>query len=230
MSELDPHANEERTEARLFPLPDLVMFPHVVQPLHLFEPRYLAMIESALEGDRLIAMALLRKDWQADYFDRPAIHRTVCLGRVISESRLDDGRYNILLAGLSRAEVLRELPSDAPYRKAEIRLQPDLYRSQNAARHRQLQHQLLALFRQLFPSVVTEDDSVQQLLRDQVSLSMLSDVIAHTLQVPLSAKLELLDCRVVEQRVELLLGHLEAIRETGGDDPNFPFPPPFSDN
>ena len=52
----------------------------------------------------------------------------------------------------------------------------------------------------------------------------------HTLQVPLSAKLELPISSVVEQRVELLLGHLEAIRETGGDDPDFLFPPPFSDN
>jgi Lon protease-like protein len=188
------------------------------------------MLEAALAGDRLIAMALLRDDWHGDYFGEPTIHSTVCLGRVISESRLENGCYNILLVGLTRAEVLRELPSDRPYRRAEIRLQPDQYRNQDSAAHQQLQRRLLTRFRQLFPSVATEDESVQQLLRDQVSLAMLSDVIAHTLQMPLSAKLALLECRIVEERAETLLRYLTALQEAGGQDASFPFPPPFSQN
>ncbi len=53
--------------ARLFPLPNLVMFPHVLQPLHVYEPRYRALLEEALDDDRLIAMAVLAPGWENDY-------------------------------------------------------------------------------------------------------------------------------------------------------------------
>src|SRR5437763_12710939 len=88
--------------ARLFPLPNLVLFPHVVQPLHVFEPRYRRMTARALAGDRLIALVLLQPGWEDDYDNRPAVHRVACLGRVIGDQKLDDGRYNLLLRGLSR--------------------------------------------------------------------------------------------------------------------------------
>src|SRR5262245_24174816 len=81
--------------ARLFPLPDLVMFPHVMQPLHIFETRYRAMLKDALDGDGLIAMSILAPGWEADYEDRPALLPQVCLTKVVAHQRLGDGRYNI---------------------------------------------------------------------------------------------------------------------------------------
>ena len=72
--------------ARLFPLPNLVMFPHVVQPLHIFESRYVEMLEDALAGDHLIATALLMPGWEGEYDGRPPVDPIVCLGRVISHS------------------------------------------------------------------------------------------------------------------------------------------------
>ena len=92
--------------ARLFPLPNLVLFPHVVQPLHIFEARYRQMMADALDDDRLLAMALLRPGWEEEYDKRPAIHPMVCLGRIAEEERLADGRYNLMLQGLSRARVV----------------------------------------------------------------------------------------------------------------------------
>src|SRR5437763_5081870 len=91
-----------RGVARLFPLPNLVLFPHVVQPLHVFEPRYRQMTADALAGDRLIALALLKSGWEDDYDAQPPIHGVGCLGRVAAEQLLPDGRYNLLLRGLSR--------------------------------------------------------------------------------------------------------------------------------
>ena len=88
--------------ARLFPLPNVVLFPHVVQPLHIFEARYRQMTADALEDDRLIAMALLRQGWESDYESQPDIHSVVCLGRIVGEQRLADGRYNLWLRGLRR--------------------------------------------------------------------------------------------------------------------------------
>ena len=74
--------------ARLFPLPNLVFFPHVMQPLHIFEPRYRQMTADALAGDRLIALTLLQPGWEDQYEGRPAVHPVACLGRVVADQLL----------------------------------------------------------------------------------------------------------------------------------------------
>ena len=78
--------------ARLFPLPNLVLFPHAVQPLHVFEPRYRDLTTDALSDDSLIAMALLQPDWESEPGDRRPIHPVVCLGRVVANQRLKTTR------------------------------------------------------------------------------------------------------------------------------------------
>src|SRR5437870_4822620 len=95
--------------ARLFPLPNLVFFPHVMQPLHIFEPRYRQMTRDALAGDRLLTLALLQPGWEGDYEGRPALYPVVCVGKIIAHQGLEGGRYNLLVRGLSRARVAREL-------------------------------------------------------------------------------------------------------------------------
>ena len=77
----------------------MVLFPGAVLPLHIFEERYKTMTADALAGDRRVAMALLRPGWEKDYYGRPAIESVVCIGRIASSERLDDGRYNFLLHG-----------------------------------------------------------------------------------------------------------------------------------
>src|SRR5271166_6273395 len=94
--------------ARLFPLPNLVLFPQAVQPLHIFEPRYRQMTADALNADRLVALVLLAPGWEADYAGRPALHQVACLGRIVADHRLEDGRFNILLRGLSRIRLGEE--------------------------------------------------------------------------------------------------------------------------
>src|SRR6476659_6470878 len=69
---------------RLFPLPSLVMFPHVIQPLHVFEPRYCDLLEDALSADRTIAMALLEPGWENDYEGRPPIAPVACVTKVVA--------------------------------------------------------------------------------------------------------------------------------------------------
>src|SRR6266576_1072629 len=103
----------------LFPLPNVVLFPRAVLPLHVFEERYKAMTADALRGDRQIAMALLRPGWERDYYHKPAIERVVCIGTILTHERLPDGKYNFLLQGHTRARLVREL-GDRSYRLAEL--------------------------------------------------------------------------------------------------------------
>src|SRR6476469_8415765 len=102
MSDHDPSLAPFGGYARLFPLPNLVFFPHVMQPLHIFEPRYRQMTADALEGDRLIALVLPKPGWESDYMGKPPLHDIACIGRIMADQQLDDGRYNLLLRGLAR--------------------------------------------------------------------------------------------------------------------------------
>ncbi len=93
-------------------------------PLHVFEPRYRKMVRDALHGARLIGMTLLRPGWEDDYLGRPAIYSVGCAGELHRCEALADGRYNIVLRGVSRFRVLDEDASE-PYRVARVEALPD---------------------------------------------------------------------------------------------------------
>ncbi len=111
----------------LFPLPNVVLFPGVFLPLHIFEPRYRAMVADALATDRLIGMVLLRPGWEHEYEGRPPVFGVGCSGLITHCERLDDGRYNIVLRGLDRFRLLDEDHS-RDYRRALTQplVEPDI--------------------------------------------------------------------------------------------------------
>ncbi len=108
----------------LFPLPNVVLFPGVYLPLHIFEPRYRAMVEDTLEGDRLIGMVLLRPGFEEDYEGRPPVFDVGCAGVITHHERLPDGRFNIVLQGTERFRIEAEDHS-RPYRVATAERLPD---------------------------------------------------------------------------------------------------------
>ena len=103
----------------IFPLPNVVLFPNVFLPLHIFEPRYRDMTAAALATDRMIGMVLLRPGWERDYEGRPAVYGVGCSGVITHAERLPDGRYNIVLRGLERIRILDEDHSQS-YRRALV--------------------------------------------------------------------------------------------------------------
>jgi uncharacterized protein len=110
----------------LFPLPNVVLFPNVFLPLHIFEPRYRAMIADALAGDRMIGMVLLRPGWERDYEGRPPVYAIGCSGVITHMEQLPDGRYNLVLRGLDRFRIVREdEDDDRSYRRAIVESSPE---------------------------------------------------------------------------------------------------------
>jgi len=103
----------------LFPLPNVVLFPSVFLPLHIFEPRYREMVADALASDRMIGMVLLRPGWQRDYEGRPPIYPVGCSGVITHFEKLPDGEYNIVLRGLDRFRIVEE-DDQRSYRRAVI--------------------------------------------------------------------------------------------------------------
>ena len=109
----------------VFPLPNVVLFPRMLLPLHIFESRYRAMVRDALRGPRLIGMALLRGDWRADYAGRPPIFDTGTVGQMVHVDELRDGRFNIVLRGLATFVVRDEVSPPLAYREAHVAWRDD---------------------------------------------------------------------------------------------------------
>jgi Lon protease-like protein len=117
---------ERATQAlKVFPLPSAVLFPHAALPLHIFEPRYRALVHDALAGDKVMAMAQLEPGWEGQYGERPALQPMLCAGLILWHEELPDGRYNLLLQGVCRARLLAELAPEKLYREVRVQLLPD---------------------------------------------------------------------------------------------------------
>ena len=108
----------------IFPLPNVVLFPNVFLPLHIFEPRYREMIDDALKGDRILGMVLLRPGWESNYEGRPPIYPIGCAGVITHAERLPDGRFNIVLRGMEKFRVNGE-ETGRLYRIAHVESIPE---------------------------------------------------------------------------------------------------------
>ncbi len=108
----------------IFPLPNVVLFPEVPLPLHIFEPRYCAMVRDALAGPGLIGMVLLRGDWQGEYHGAPEVYRTGCVGKIVETTPLPEGKFNIVLAGVREFTIVSEQRERA-YRQATVEWRTD---------------------------------------------------------------------------------------------------------
>ncbi len=107
----------------LFPLPNFVLFPGVQAPLHIFEPRYREMVAEVAESHGMIGMIMLKGDWERDYYANPDIYEVGCAGKITTLTRLPDGRFNLLLEGMSEFRIVREF-RDRAYRTARVQWCP----------------------------------------------------------------------------------------------------------
>lgn len=218
----------------LFPLPNFVLFPFAMQPLHIFESRYRALLADALAGQRLIAMGRLSPGWQSDYEGAPPVEDHVCIGRIVSHAPQADGRSNILVLGLSRAVIQQELTTDLAYRQVEVELLHDQYHSDAAEQRAQLNRQLRDTFRRLLPSSPSAREQFEDLLSGDLPLGLLTDIVAFSLQLSLEFKQELLAQVDVAARARRLLETLVAELQQPTNPLQYRarlgFPPKFSDN
>ncbi|MFN4258077.1 MAG: LON peptidase substrate-binding domain-containing protein [Gemmataceae bacterium] len=214
----------------LFPLPNVVLFPQVMQPLHIFEPRYRRMTADALAGDRLIALVLLKPGWEENYEGQPDLHRIACLGRIVAEQELEDGRYNILLHGLSRIRIVRELNSDKLYRSAQVDLLKECGLPAPADAL-DLRRQLDQQVQRWFPPEGVVREQLERLFDSDLPLNNLADIFSFALPLSMPVKQHLLEETHVERRVRHLVRHLREARLPSP--PTYPerhFPPDFSAN
>jgi uncharacterized protein len=213
--------------SRLFPLPGVVLFPHAVLPLHIFESRYRQMTEDALASDRLITIVQIRPPGEWKSPSEPALEEVGCLGRIFKHERLPDGRFNFLLVGRKRVRLTHEIASGKLYRMSEVRVIEEILPDQPEDHQRE---ELIATFRGIFQGGL--DPDLDALFETELPLSVLTDIIAQATGLPSSVKQAFLAEPRVARRAKDLLGLLRQMKEASpstGEGPT-PFPPPFSLN
>ena len=100
----------------VFPLSNFIIFPNTSVPLNIFEPRYIEMVDNSMKTDRIIGMIQPKK--QKDGI--PQLYNVGCAGKITSFNETKDGRYLIVISGISRFKILKEINNNKPYRECEI--------------------------------------------------------------------------------------------------------------
>jgi Lon protease-like protein len=162
----------------LFPLPNFVLFPGIVHPLHIFEERYKAMVADTLRDQRLLGMATLKVGWKCDYAGSPPIHSRVCVGRIIKHVQLEDGRYDLMVQGVCRADVETET-SGREYRQGRLTPLPE--QPMPAGQEIRVRKVLYELFTNSNLTDSPPAEAIRALLLKQVPIGIVVDALAFGL-------------------------------------------------
>ena len=100
----------------VFPLSNFIIFPRTTVPLNIFEPRYIDMVDDAMKSNRIIGMVQPKKSDQ----NIPVLYNIGCAGKITSFNETNDGRYLIVLDGISRFKIIEELKNDKLYRECSV--------------------------------------------------------------------------------------------------------------
>ncbi|HSK03118.1 MAG TPA: LON peptidase substrate-binding domain-containing protein [Kofleriaceae bacterium] len=200
---LDPGA---LTSLPIFPLPNSVLLPGGLMPLHVFEPRYRDLTRDCLAGTQLMAIARLRPGYETTYYGRPPVYERCGVGRIICSEELPDGRFALLLRGVARVEIARELPADRPYRLVEARFLPD--ESCDADDARDHHRRLISLCDRLAEVIDQGGPQLRDLARSFESPGACADAIAAALIMDADERQELLEACDPMVRLQRTLGYV----------------------
>ena len=187
----------------IFPLEVTMLFPGVSRPLHIFEPRYRAMVSDALKGDRIIGMTTLKPGYEDNYQGRPPIYEVGCAGIITEVEELSGGRFNIVLRGIVKFRVTGEDQSRS-YRLANVEALPEaLDDAETAALHK---------LRQRLEELITKgsDSKVESGTADEQLINM----VAQYLPMGLAERQGLLELRNALLRARALIELIEAKKTT----------------
>jgi Lon protease-like protein len=193
-------------EIPLFPLPETSLFPGVSRPFLIYEPRNREMIADALKGNKIIGMVRLRPGFEKDYEGRPPIYGVGCAGTIEEYEQLPDGRYVILLRGLTTFRVISEDGAPAgprkPYRLARIDAVPELLKDEDRVALSTLRNRIEQRLVTLLPLGVDPPDPS---LDDDEFVNL----VAQNFGMPEATRQELLERNNVVERARALADLLD---------------------
>jgi uncharacterized protein len=200
---------ETKTRISIFPLSGAMLFPGLQLPLHIFEPRYRALVSDAMARDCRIGMIQPQRPMEG-----APLFSIGCVGRIGNIEALDDGRFHILLEGQSRFRLLRELDATTPFRQIEAELLPE-----------PKEQQLASVERALFEREARRFADAQGYQVDWESVARLDDVslingVSQIAPFDFAAKQALLEAPDINTRCELLVQLMQFFskRDSDGDE------------
>jgi Lon protease-like protein len=209
MSSAEPAVPARWRRLPIFPLPAVQLFPHALLPLHVFEPRYREMVRDALAGERRIAVATLLPGYEPDYEGRPEVRVVIGVGEIIGHEALPDGRSNILLRGVARARIERELPAKQSYRLVDAATLDDELPS--GANLGAALTTLKLLAEQLATRLPSGGATLRELVAAHSAPGALADVLAAALVTDADARQTLLETVDVAARVDRVGAEIAAV-------------------
>jgi len=196
----------------IFPLPNVVLFPGALLPLHVFEPRYRELVREVLAGRKLMGVVRLKPGFEEDYEGRPAVFDVCGVGAVIDSAEHADGRFDITLRGLARARVLEELPPARAFR--EFRLQELEDGFSDAAVTSAWQRKLISLWSDLAPHLPEAVRDLRALTRGAEGAGAFADRLAAAIVGDPDASQRLLAETDPTERLRLLAEKLQQIHDS----------------
>lgn len=184
----------------IFPLPNVVLFPRTILPLHIFEPRYKQLVQEALEGDRQIGMALLQPGWESRYHGNPNVFETGGMGMISQYERMEDGKYNIVLEGRHRYRII-DFVQDSPYRVARVKILQEII--PNSRDVKEVATELIVRVREL--NSAGSDSSTDLNGLEKLDFTSLVNSICSLINLSIYEKQQLLEIERLQSRAEAVL-------------------------
>ncbi|MDP3151511.1 MAG: LON peptidase substrate-binding domain-containing protein [Archangium sp.] len=216
MSDTVDKARAAVKRLKVFPLPSVVLLPGSAAPLHIFEPRYRAMIKDAVASDGIFAMAQVLPGQESLLPNKPQLEEMLCVGVITMNEELEDGRFNLVLVGVARARLKNELSTSHPYREVEAELLED------EAVDPEADVSLRRAVVELVARLPTEVGKRVAQVASRVSGGALADVVASTFMQDPQRRFEVLSETDVHLRMEIvteellmLVGHLKPRKPEG---------------
>jgi Lon protease-like protein len=194
----------------MFPLPNCVLLPGGLLPLHVFEPRYRELTRDCLAGRQLMSVARLRPGFEQTYYGRPPVYERFGVGRIICSEELSDGRFVLLLRGIGRAEIARELPAERAYRRVEARVLRDAA-SDDRGGVLDIHKKLIQLCDRLAEVIDQGGPQLRDLARTYAEPGQCADAVAAALVMDADARQELLEACDPMVRLQHTLGHVSRL-------------------
>jgi len=202
-------ALEDLAALPVFPLPNVVLFPGAMLPLHVFESRYRELTREVLAGRQLMAIGRLKPGFEEDYEGRPPLFEVCGVGSVIDSVAHGDGRYDITLRGLTRVRIVQELPPDQPFRRLRVEELPDL--ASDPAVTSAWQRKLISLWASLGPHLPESVRDLRALTRGAEGAGAYADRLAGALVGDPDASQRLLEELDPAERLRLLTEKLQSV-------------------
>lgn len=188
----------------IFPLPNVLLFPNMVLPLHIFEERYKRMTSDCLRGDRLLGLFLLQRGWEEEGAT-PTPYEVGGMGRITRAVKYPNGSMDILLSGVARVHVLRYI-RQKPYLVAEVEMWPD--DSDDSEGLQALTRRMVGLFERFVSAKASEAHELLTSLKLLASpIDLLHFVVTH-MPLDVHHKQEIMHLRPIDERITMMITFL----------------------